>query len=113
MKRAALMALLFSGLLLISSGAMASMIGQCNALAAHLTGDEQRVVRGADGGNCSDLLAEVGEFVSAGCVPLLDAGQLYVSHLRLDHALIQTSCTALNCVCGFGILECVGVADCS
>ena len=37
MKRA-LMALVFSGLLLNSSGAMASMIGQCNALLAKFSG---------------------------------------------------------------------------
>jgi hypothetical protein len=112
MKRA-LMTLVFSGLLLNGSGAMASMIGQCDALAAKLIGDEQRVFRGADGGNCNDLLGEVNDFVSAGCVPLLDAGELYIAHLRLDHSLIQTACSALNCVCALGIPECVGVVDCS
>jgi len=112
MKRA-LMALVFSGLLLNSSGAMASMIGQCDALAAKLTGEEQKLVKGADGGNCADLFRKVSDFVNAGCVPLLDSGQLYVSHLRLDHSLIQTGCTALNCICGFGVPECVGVVDCS
>ena len=111
MKRA-LMALVFSGFLLNSSGAMANMIGQCDALAAKVIGEEQRVVRGADGGNCNDTLGGLNDFVNAGCVPLLDSGQLFLSHLRLDHSLIQTVCGALNCSCGFGVPECVGVVDC-
>jgi hypothetical protein len=104
MKRA-LMALVFSGLLLNSSGAMASMIGHCDALAAKVIGEEQQVVRGADGGNCNDIAGGLNDFVNAGCVPLLDSGQLFLSHLRLDHSLIQTVCGELNCVCGFGIPE--------
>jgi len=112
MKRA-LPALVLCGFFLNSSGAMASMIGRCDALASKLIGDEQQVVRGADGGNCTDLLGQVNDFANAGCVPLLDSGQLYLSHLRLDHSLIQTVCTALNCVCGFGIPECAGVVECS
>jgi hypothetical protein len=112
MKRA-LLALIFSGLLLNSSGAMAvSMIGQCDALAAKLIGNEQQLARGVDGATCNDLGVQVDDFVNAGCVPLLDAGQLYVSHLRLDHSLIQTGCTALNCVCGFEVPECFGVVSC-
>ena len=109
MKRS-LLALVFSGLLLNSSGALASMIGECDALAAKLIGDEQQVARGVDGGNCNGLLGQVVDFVNADCVPLLDSGQLYTAHLRLDHSLIQTACSALNCVCGFGIPECVGVS---
>jgi len=112
MKRT-LMVLVFSGLLLNSSGAIASMIGQCDALAAQVIGEEQQVVRGADGGNCNDVLGGLIDFVNAGCVPLLDSGQLFVSHLRLDHSLIQTICGALNCVCGLGVPECVGVVTCS
>ena len=111
MKRA-LMTLVFSGLLLNSSGAMASMIGQCDALAAQVIGEEQQVVRGADGGNCNDVLGGLNDFVNAECVPLLDSGQLFLSHLRLDHSLIQTVCGALNCVCEFDIPECVGVVEC-
>ena len=102
----------FSGLVLVGSSAMASMIGQCDALAAKLIGDEQQVARGVDGGNCDDLLAQLFDFVDAECVPLLDTGQLYISHLRVDHSLIQTACTALNCVCEFGVPECVGVVSC-
>jgi hypothetical protein len=112
MKRA-LMTLVFSGLLLNSSGAMASMIGQCDALAAKFTGAEQQVANGINvEGNCTALAGRLFDFGSAGCVPLLDSGQLYISHLRLDHSLIQNACTALNCVCGFEIVECVGVVDC-
>jgi len=112
MKRT-VVALFFTGFLLNGSGAMASMIGRCDALASKLIGGEQRIFRGVDGGSCSDLFAEVIDFVDAGCVPLLDSGQLYLSHLRLDHSLLQTGCSALNCVCGFEIPECADVVSCS
>jgi hypothetical protein len=113
MKRT-LMALVFSGLLLNSSGAMGSTIGQCDALLAKFFGASHQVVNGIDvEGNCNDLLGRINDFVNAGCVPLLDSGQLFSAHVRPDHSLIQAVCSALNCDCGFGVLECVGVVDCS
>jgi len=113
MKRA-LRALVFAGVFLNSSGAMASMIGQCDALLAKFFGAEQQVFNGVDvAGNCNDLLGRINDFVNAGCVPLFDSGQLFSGHIRPDLPLPQRACTALNCICGFGVPECVGVVDCS
>jgi hypothetical protein len=112
MKRA-LMALAFSGLLLNSSGAMASTIGQCNALLAKFFGHEQQVVHGIDvEGNCNDLVVRINDFINAGCVPLFDSGQLASGHIRPDLPFPQAACTALICDCGFIIPECDGVVSC-
>jgi len=113
MKRA-LLAVVFFGLSLNVSGAMASMIGRCDALLAKFFGDEQQVVNGIDiEGNCNDLLVRINDFIDAGCRPLFDSGQLASAHIRPDLPFPQAACTALNCVCGFGVAECVGVVDCS
>jgi hypothetical protein len=80
---------------------------------AKFFGAEHQVVNGIEvEGNCNDLLGRINDFVNAGCVPLLDSGQLFSAHLRPDHSLLQVTCTALTCDCGFIIPECDGVVSC-
>jgi hypothetical protein len=106
MKRA-LLALVFSGLFLNSSSAMASVISQCDALLAKLLGVEAQVFNEIDvADNCSTLFERLTDFINAGCVPLFDSGQLFSAHIRPDLPLAQRACTALNCDCGLDIPEC-------
>ena len=112
MKRICL-ALIFCSVILASSGARASLIGQCNALLGQFFGDAYQVVNGIDvGPNCDFLLGQVNDFVAAGCVPLLDSGQLFNAHIRPDLPPIQAICGALVCDCGFTVPECSAVVSC-
>ena len=89
------------------------MIGQCDSLLAKFFGASHQVVNGIDvGPNCDALLGRINDFVDAGCIPLLDSGQLFSAHIRPDHSLIQAVCGALNCDCGFDVPECVGAVSC-
>jgi hypothetical protein len=106
MKRA-LLAVVFLGSVLAASSATASMIGQCNALLGKFLGAEHQVVNGIDvAGNCNELGGRLNDFVNAGCVPLLDDGELFTGHIRADLPLIQSACTALCVDCRFQIPEC-------
>jgi hypothetical protein len=111
MKRVLLAVLL--SFVFFSSSAMASMIGQCNALLGKFFGASHQVVNGIDvGPNCDALSGRINDFVDAGCVPLLDSGQLFIAHMRPDLPLPQALCGALVCDCAFVIPECDGVVSC-
>jgi hypothetical protein len=97
----------FLGLVMVGSSATASMIGECDALLAQSLGADFQVVNGIDvAGNCIDLAGRVIDFVNAGCVPLLDSGQLFTAHIKGNLPFIQSVCGALCDGCGFQVPEC-------
>jgi len=103
----------FVGLLFTASATRAGLVGTCNSLLGRLEGNYYRVLQG-NTAQCSDLLSTINDFVATGCVPLLDAGELFTANIPSpDLPPIQATCTALNCDCGFNVPECVGVVSCS
>src|SRR5262245_42954045 len=100
------------GLLAIVSPTHADLVGFCDSLIGRMAGNWYRVLQG-NTAQCSDLGTVLGTFVTAGCVPLLDSGQLFTAHIRSDLPPVQAACTALVCECGFIIPECSGVVTCS
>ena len=106
-----------AGVLFGASNTSADLTGACNSLLGRMAGDWHRVVVQGDVDQCTDLAMTIGDFVAAGCVPLLDAGDLFVtdiivhSSMGTDQSLIQAACQA-DCDCGIVIPECAGVVDC-